>query len=456
MEKREKLGSRLGFILLSAGCAIGMGNVWKFPFITGQNGGALFVLIYIAFLIILGVPIMTVEFAMGRASQKSPVKMYQELEPAGSKWHIHGIVAYIANWVLMMFYTVVTAWMFYYFVGTLSGKYVGLNSAEIENAFAGLTGSASTVAIYVAIVVILGFLIISFGVQKGLERVTKYMMVALLALMIILAVYACTLDGAIEGIKFYLLPDFSAVSTDNLGSVLVAAMNQSFFTLSIGIGSMAIFGSYLDKDRSLAGESFNVIILDTFVALCAGLIIFPTCAAFGVDVGAGPSLIFITLPNIFANMNGGRILGALFFLFMSFAAFSTILAVFENILACTIELFGITRKKACIICGIVMFVLSMPCVLGFNVLSGFQPFGDGTNVLDLEDFIVSNVALPLGTVIFLLFSTLKCGWGWDNFIKEANAGKGMKFPNTLKYYMMIILPIIVITTFIIGIVTMFF
>lgn len=456
MEKREKLGSRLGFILLSAGCAIGMGNVWKFPFITGQNGGALFVLIYIAFLIILGVPIMTVEFAMGRASQKSPVKMYQELEPAGSKWHIHGIVAYIANWVLMMFYTVVTAWMFYYFVGTLSGKYVGLSSAEIENAFAGLTGSASTVAIYVAIVVILGFLIISFGVQKGLERVTKYMMVALLALMIILAVYACTLDGAIEGIKFYLLPDFSAVSTDNLGSVLVAAMNQSFFTLSIGIGSMAIFGSYLDKDRSLAGESFNVIILDTFVALCAGLIIFPTCAAFGVDVGAGPSLIFITLPNIFANMNGGRILGALFFLFMSFAAFSTILAVFENILACTIELFGITRKKACVICGIIMFVLSMPCVLGFNVLSGFQPFGDGTNVLDLEDFIVSNVALPLGTVIFLLFSTLKCGWGWDNFIKEANAGKGMKFPNALKYYMMIILPIIVITTFIIGIVTMFF
>ena len=456
MEKREKLGSRLGFILLSAGCAIGMGNVWKFPFITGQNGGALFVLIYIAFLIILGVPIMTVEFAMGRASQKSPVKMYQELEPAGSKWHIHGIVAYIANWVLMMFYTVVTAWMFYYFVGTLSGKYVGLNSAEIENAFAGLTGSASTVAIYVAIVVILGFLIISFGVQKGLERVTKYMMVALLALMIILAVYACTLDGAIEGIKFYLLPDFSAVSTDNLGSVLVAAMNQSFFTLSIGIGSMAIFGSYLDKDRSLAGESFNVIILDTFVALCAGLIIFPTCAAFGVDVGAGPSLIFITLPNIFANMNGGRILGALFFLFMSFAAFSTILAVFENILACTIELFGITRKKACVICGIIMFVLSMPCVLGFNVLSGFQPFGDGTNVLDLEDFIVSNVALPIGTVTFLLFSTLKCGWGWDNFIKEANAGKGMKFPNALKYYMMIILPIIVITTFIIGIVTMFF
>lgn len=456
MEKREKLGSRLGFILLSAGCAIGMGNVWKFPFITGQNGGALFVLIYIAFLIILGVPIMTVEFAMGRASQKSPVKMYQELEPAGSKWHIHGIVAYIANWVLMMFYTVVTAWMFYYFVGTLSGKYVGLSSAEIENAFAGLTGSASTVAIYVAIVVILGFLIISFGVQKGLERVTKYMMVALLALMIILAVYACTLDGAIEGIKFYLLPDFSAVSTANLGSVLVAAMNQSFFTLSIGIGSMAIFGSYLDKDRSLAGESFNVIILDTFVALCAGLIIFPTCASFGVDVGAGPSLIFITLPNIFANMNGGRILGALFFLFMSFAAFSTILAVFENILACTIELFGITRKKACVICGIIMFVLSMPCVLGFNVLSGFQPFGDGTNVLDLEDFIVSNVALPLGTVIFLLFSTLKCGWGWDNFIKEANAGKGMKFPNALKYYMMIILPIIVITTFIIGIVTMFF
>lgn len=456
MEKREKLGSRLGFILLSAGCAIGMGNVWKFPFITGQNGGALFVLIYIAFLIILGVPIMTVEFAMGRASQKSPVKMYQELEPADSKWHIHGIVAYIANWVLMMFYTVVTAWMFYYFVGTLSGKYVGLSSAEIENAFAGLTGSASTVAIYVAIVVILGFLIISFGVQKGLERVTKYMMVALLALMIILAVYACTLDGAIEGIKFYLLPDFSAVSTANLGSVLVAAMNQSFFTLSIGIGSMAIFGSYLDKDRSLAGESFNVIILDTFVALCAGLIIFPTCASFGVDVGAGPSLIFITLPNIFANMNGGRILGALFFLFMSFAAFSTILAVFENILACTIELFGITRKKACVICGIIMFVLSMPCVLGFNVLSGFQPFGDGTNVLDLEDFIVSNVALPLGTVIFLLFSTLKCGWGWDNFIKEANAGKGMKFPNALKYYMMIILPIIVITTFIIGIVTMFF
>ena len=455
MEKRERLGSRLGFILLSAGCAIGMGNVWKFPYMTGQYGGAIFVIFYLIFLVILGLPVMTVEFAMGRAAQKSPVKMYQELEPKGSKWHIHGVVAYVANWFLMMFYTVVTGWMFYYLVNMIGGKFQGMSADSIGSVFGDLTATPGTQIIYMAVVVVLGFLVISFGVQKGLEKVTKVMMVALLALMLILAVYACTLNGGGEGLKFYLLPNMENVKAAGFGNMLVGAMNQAFFTLSLGIGSMAIFGSYLDKERSLAGESVRVIILDTLVALCAGLIIFPTCASYGVDAGAGPSLIFITLPNIFADMPGGRIWGALFFLFMSFAAFSTILAVFENILACTMELFNMSRKKACVVCGVLMFILSIPCILGFNLWSGFQPLGEGTGVMDLEDFFVSNLALPLGAATFVLFSTLKQGWGWDNFIQEANSGMGAKFPKGLKYYMMIVLPLIILLTFILGLVSLF-
>ena len=453
--ERERLGSRLGFILLSAGCAIGMGNVWKFPYITGQYGGALFVIFYIAFLVLLGLPVMTVEFSMGRASQKSPVKMYQELEPKGSKWHIHGVVSYVANWFLMMFYTVVTGWMFYFFVNHLTGKFVGMDSETVANTFGELTGDPVTQIIYMLVVVVLGFLIISFGVQKGLERVTKVMMVALLVLMVGLAVYSCTLKGGNEGIKFYLLPSIENIKSAGVGEAIVAAMNQSFFTLSLGIGSMAIFGSYLGKDRSLLGESRNVIILDTFVALTAGLIIFPACAAFGVDAGAGPSLIFITLPNIFANMAGGRIVGTLFFLFMCFAAFSTILAVFENILACSMELFNWSRKKSAIICGIAMFVLSLPCIFGFNIWSGFQPLGEGTGVMDLEDFFVSNLALPLGSLCMVLFAVFNKGWGWKKFTEEANAGEGAKVPNWLKPYMTYILPAIIIFTFVIGLYNLF-
>ena len=454
-QKREKLGSRLGFILLSAGCAIGMGNVWKFPWMTGQYGGAAFVLVYIICLIILGLPVMTVEFTLGRAAQKSPVKMYQELEPKGTKWHIHGYVAYVANWLLMMFYTVVTGWMFYYFVSMLSGKFVNKSADEIGAYFDGMVSSPKILIISATVVVILGFVILAMGVQNGLEKVTKVMMVALLGLMVILAVNSFTLPGGGEGLKFYLMPNLDNVKAAGLGNVIVNAMNQAFFTLSLGIGSMAIFGSYLNKDRSLLGEAVNVTILDTFVALVAGLIIFPACSAFGVDAGAGPSLIFVTLPNIFAGMRGGRIWGSLFFVFMSFAAFSTILAVYENIVACTMELFNISRKKACIGCGIAMFFLAMPCALGFNVWSGFQPLGEGTGVMDLEDFLVSNIALPIGSLIFVLFVTLKCGFGWDKFIEEANTGIGLKFPKWLKPYLQYVLPIIIIAIFVIGMINIF-
>lgn len=453
--EREKLGSRLGFILLSAGCAIGMGNVWKFPYMVGQYGGAIFVLFYFAFLILLGLPIMVIEFAMGRASQKSPVKMYQELEPKGTKWHIQGYVSYAANWLLMMFYTAVTGWMVYYCVNHATGKFVGMDADTIGNVFGELTNDAGTMTIYSLVVIVLGFGIISFGVQKGLEKVTKVMMIALLALLLFLAAYSCTLEGGTEGIKFYLLPSIDNFVKAGTSEVVVGAMNQAFFTLSLGIGSMAIFGSYIGKERSLMGESISIIALDTFVAIVSGLIIFPSCASFGVDAGAGPSLIFITLPNIFANMQGGRIIGTLFFIFMSFAALSTILAVYENILAMTMELFKMSRKKAALICGIAMFILTMPCILGFNKWSGFQPLGEGTGVMDLEDFLVSNIALPLGSLCYVCFAISKMGWGWDNFIKEANTGEGIKFPRRIKPYLMFAIPIIIIATFIIGLVTVF-
>lgn len=454
-QKREKLGSRLGFILLSAGCAIGMGNVWKFPWMTGQYGGAAFVIIYIIFLVILGLPVMTVEFTLGRAAQKSPVKMYQELEPKGSKWHIHGIAAYVANWLLMMFYTVVTGWMFYYFISMITGKFEGSNPDAIEAYFGNMVSSPKILIISAAVVVVLGFVVLAMGVQNGLEKVTKVMMVMLLGLMVVLAVNSFTLPGGGEGLKFYLLPNLDNMRAAGIGNVVVAAMNQAFFTLSLGIGSMAIFGSYLDKDRSLLGEAVNVTILDTFVAICAGLIIFPACSAFGVETGAGPSLIFVTLPNIFVDMRGGRIWGSLFFLFMSFAAFSTILAVYENIVACTMELFNIPRKKACVFCGLAMFVLALPCALGFNVWSGFQPLGEGTGVMDLEDFLVSNISLPIGSLIFVLFVTLRKGFGWDKFLEEANTGVGLKFPKWIKPYLQYVLPVIILVIFVMGMISIF-
>ncbi len=450
--KRERLGSRLGFILLSAGCAIGIGNVWKFPYMVGQYGGGAFVLIYLFFLAIMGIPVMTMEFAMGRAAQKSPVKLYNELEPKGSKWHLHGYLMLIGNVMLMMFYTTVAGWMLQYFVDMAAGKFVGADAAGVESLFGNMLSKPVTMIIYMVIVVVLGFAINSIGLQKGLERITKVMMIALLGIMVILAINSIFLKGGSEGLAFYLLPDFSRMMDIGVGKVIVGAMNQSFFTLSLGIGSMAIFGSYIGKERALMGESVNVAVLDTFVAFTSGLIMFPACFAYGVEVNSGPSLIFITLPNIFNNMPLGRLWGSLFFVFMTFAAFSTVLAVFENIISCTMDMFGWSRKKACIIDCIAILILSVPCVLGFNVLSGFQPLGEGSTVLDLEDFIVSNILLPIGSLIFVLFCVTRYGWGWDRFVAEANEGKGLKVAKWMRPYMTYVLPLIVFAIFIIGII----
>ena len=453
--EREKLGSRLGFILLSAGCAIGIGNVWKFPYMAGQYGGGIFVLFYLFFLLILGLPVMTMEFSMGRASQKSPAKIYEPLKPDGKVWRIHSYAAVAGNYLLMMFYTSVSGWMLRYFVDTASGKLVGLNSAGINKYYDNMMLDPVSLIIYTSVIIIIGFLVCSFSLQKGLERITKYMMLALLFIMIVLAINSIFMKGGSEGLAFYLLPDVQKVKEIGLGNVIVGAMNQSFFTLSLGIGSMAIFGSYLDRKRSLLGESINIALLDTFVAISSGLIIFPACSAYGVEVTSGPPLIFKTLPNIFNNIPLGRLWGSLFFVFMCFAAFSTVLAVFENIISCNMDLFGISRKKACLINTPIMIVLSLPCILGFNVLSDFHPLGGGSNILDLEDFIVSNILLPLGSLAFVLFCTTKRGWGWKNFVKEANLGKGAKVANWMRFYMTFILPIIIIVLFVVGIINFF-
>ena len=453
--ERERLGSRLGFILLSAGCAIGIGNVWKFPYIAGQGGGGVFVLFYLFFLIALGIPVMTMEFALGRASQKSPAKLYKELAPKGSKWHLHGYAAVLGNYLLMMFYTTVAGWMVRYFFDTALGKFEGLDPKGVEAYFGNMRADAVSMIIYTTAVIIVGFIVCSFSLQKGLERITKYMMLALLAIMIVLAVNSVFMKGGSEGLKFYLLPDFARAKEVGLGNVIVSAMNQAFFTLSLGIGSMAIFGSYLGKERSLMGESVNVAVLDTFVAISSGLIIFPACSAYGVEVNSGPPLIFITLPNIFNNIPLGRLWGSLFFVFMSFAALSTVLAVFENIISCCMDMFNWTRKKACLINGILMPVLSLPCILGFNVLSSFHPLGGTSDISDLEDFIVSNILLPLGSLIFVLFCTSKYGWGWKKFKEEANSGKGLKVADWMYGYMKYVLPAIIIVLFFIGLYTKF-
>ncbi len=452
MMKRERLGSRLGFILLSAGCAIGIGNVWKFPYMAGANGGGLFVLIYLFFLIVMGVPVMTMEFSLGRASQKSPAKMYQALEKEGQKWHWHGMISVIGNYLLMMFYTTVSGWMLYYFVATAKGDFVGLDAAGVGSYFDTVLADPVIMVLFMAITVALGFVVCSFGLKNGLERITKWMMIALILIMIVLAVNSFFMDGGEEGLKFYLLPDISKIQNVGLGNVIVAAMNQAFFTLSLGMGAMAIFGSYIDKDRALMGEAVNVGLLDTFVALCSGLIIFPACFAYGVEVDSGPSLIFVTLPNIFNHIPLGRLWGSLFFVFMSFAALSTVLTVFEGIIACTTDLFAWSRKKACAVNGILMFVLSLPCALGFNLLSGAAPFGAGSTIMDLEDFIVSNLILPIGSLVFILFCTSKKGWGWENFTNEANAGKGLKVRRFMRGYMTYVLPVIVLIVFVIGLV----
>lgn len=452
---REHLKSRLGFILLSAGCAIGIGNVWKFPYIAGQNGGGIFVLIYLFFLIVLGVPIMTMEFSMGRAAQKSPVLLYQQLEKPGQKWHIHGFIGMLGNYVLMMFYTTVSGWMLKYFVSTAMGDFSGLDTEGIKAAHRDMLSDPITMTAYMAVIVLIATLVCSIGLQNGLERITKIMMSALIIIMVILAGNSIFMEGGAEGLKFYLLPDLEKVKEMNIGNVIVAAMNQAFFTLSIGMGSMAIFGSYIGKERTLMGEAINIAFLDTFVAVSSGLIIFPACFAYGVDVDSGPNLIFITLPNIFNNIPLGRLWGSLFFVFMSFAALSTVLAVFENLISCSIDLFKCSRKKACIFNGIALFILSLPCVLGFNLLSGIQPLGEGTNIMDLEDFIVNNLVLPLGSLIFVLFCVSRRGWGWDNFVNEANQGKGVKVKKFMRGYATYVLPVIIIVIFIVGILQKF-
>lgn len=452
MEQREQLGSRLGFILLSAGCAIGIGNVWKFPYMVGQYGGGAFVLIYLFFLVILGIPVMTMEFAMGRAGQRSPARLYQQLEPKGSKWHLHGYVAMAGNYILMMFYTSVAGWMLDYFVRTAGGQFVGADTDGVAAQFSQMLGDPLRMTLFMGIIVVVGFLVCSFSLQKGLERITKWMMVALLVIMVVLAINSVCTAGGSQGLRFYLVPDLARMKKVGIGNVVAGAMNQAFFTLSLGIGAMAIFGSYIGKERALMGESARVAALDTLVALCSGLIIFPACFAYGVQPDSGPSLIFITLPNIFNHMPLGRVWGSLFFVFMSFAAFSTVLGVFENIVSCTMDLSGWSRKKACLFNGILMLLLSMPCILGFNVLSKFQPLGPGTGVLDLEDFVVSNLLLPLGSLIFIFFCTSRYGWGWKNFTKEANAGKGLKVQRWMRGYMCYVLPVLVAVILVLGLI----
>lgn len=453
--EREKFGSRLGFILISAGCAIGLGNVWRFPYITGVYGGAAFVLIYLFFLLILGLPIMVMEFAVGRASQKSAALSFDVLEPKGTKWHWYKWGAMAGNYLLMMFYTTIGGWMILYFIKMATGQFEGMDTEQVQGAFGELMGQPWLMTGFMVLVVVIGFAICAKGLKNGVEKITKVMMVSLLVLMIVLAVRSVLLPGGQAGLKFYLYPDFGKLMDAGLGEVIYAAMGQAFFTLSLGIGALAIFGSYIGKERSLMGEAVSVTVLDTFVALMAGLIIFPACFAYNVEPNSGPGLIFITLPNVFNEMAGGRLWGSLFFLFMSFAALSTIIAVFENIISFAMDLTGCSRKKA-VVCNLIgIIVLSMPCVLGFNVLSGFTPFGEGSNVLDLEDFIVSNNLLPFGSLIYLLFCTYKIGWGFDNFLAEANTGKGMKFPRWMKGYVKYILPLIVIVIFVMGYITKF-
>lgn len=442
--EREKLGSRLGFILLSAGCAIGIGNVWRFPYITGLYGGGMFVLLYLFFLVAMGIPVMTMEFAVGRASRKSVVRSFTELEKPGQKWHLNGWLGMAGNYLLMMFYTTVAGWMLYYFYQMLLGRFAGKDTEQVAGMFQSMLDSPLVLTVVMIIVVTAGILFCSLGLQKGVERVTKVMMVMLLFIIVILAVRSMTLEGASEGLKFYLLPDPDRMREVGVFETVVAAMNQAFFTLSLGIGAMAIFGSYIDKKHTLLGESVNIAVLDTFVAVVSGLIIFPSCFAFGINPDMGPSLIFITLPNVFNHMALGRVWGALFFLFMTFAAFSTILAVFENIISCGMDLFHWSRKKSCLINLVVIVLLSLPCVFGYNLWSAVQPLGEGSTILDLEDFLVSNVILPIGSLCYLLFCVTRFGWGFDRYFKEANTGEGMKLPKWIRVYVTYILPLLLI------------
>lgn len=450
--KRESFKSRLGFILVSAGCAIGIGNVWRFPYVTGQNGGGIFVLFYLIFLVCMGLPVLTMELAVGRASRKSAVMSYKALEKEGSKWHIHGWIAVFGCYMLMMYYTTVSGWMVAYFFKFLKGDFTsGMNADDAAAAFGSLLADPKQMAFWMIITVVLGFLVCSRGLQNGLEKISKFMMSALLLLIIVLAVHSITLSGALEGVKFYLVPNLDAVSEIGIKNVITAAMNQAFFTLSLGVAAMEIFGSYMGKEHTLTGEGAKICALDTFVAIMSGLIIFPACFSYGVEVGAGPSLIFITLPNVFVNMQGGRIWGCLFFMFMTFASFSTVIAVFENIMSFAIDMFGWSRNKAALVNGVIILIASMPCVLGYNVWSNLHLIG-GRDVLDSEDFMVSNLLLPIGSLVYLLFCVTKWGWGFDKYIDEANTGAGLKISRKLKPYFQFILPLLILFIFIQGLI----
>ncbi|WP_125142691.1 sodium-dependent transporter [Clostridium transplantifaecale] len=453
---REKFSSRLGFILISAGCAIGLGNVWRFPYIVGQYGGAAFVLIYAVFLVLLGLPIIIMEFAVGRASQKSAALSFDVLEPKGSKWHIEKWFAMAGNYILMMFYTTVAGWLVLYFVKMAAGDFVGLDADGVAGEFSAMLSNPSLMIGFMVLCVVFCFSICAMGLQGGVEKITKLMMVSLLVLMVVLAVNSVRMEGSRPGLEFYLKPDFNKIKEAGIGEVVFAALGQSFFTLSIGIGALAIFGSYIGKERRLTGEAISVTILDTFVAFMAGLIIFPACFAYNIEPGQGPSLIFITLPNVFNNMPGGRFWGTLFFLFMSFAAASTVIAVFQNIVSFATDLTGCSVKKAVVVNMIVVTLLSLPCVLGFNLWSGVTPFGPGSTILDLEDFIVSNNLLPLGSLVYLLFCTSRYGWGFKNFTKEANEGKGIKFPAWARVYVSYVIPLVVLYIFFQGYWSKFF
>lgn len=450
MKQREKFGSRLGFILVSAGCAIGLGNVYKFPYVCGQYGGAAFILIYLFFLAILGLPVLVCEFAVGRASQRSIASAFEKLEAPGAQWHKLKWMGMVGNYLLMMFYTMVTGWMMYYAWQTAVGNMDGLDNEGISAAFNLMIGSPGTMTFWMILAVLFSFGICSFGLQNGIERITKVMMSCLLALIVILAIHSLTLEGAEEGIRFYLVPNFALVKEYGIGNVVYAAMSQAFFTLSIGIGAMEIFGSYLNRDHTLISEGKNIVLLDTFVALTAGLITLPACFAYGVEPTAGVSLLFISLPNVFVHMAGGRIWGTLFFVFMSFAALSTVIAVFESLISYYIDMLGWSRKKSVAWNIVLVTILSMPAVLGFNVLSWIQPLGAGTNLMDLEDFLVSSNLLPLGSLVFVLFCTRKSGWGWDHALQEINAGKGLKLSNAVRGYISYGLPAIIILVYLKG------
>ena len=451
-QNRESFASRIGFILVSAGCAIGIGNVWKFPYITGVNGGGWFVLFYLIFLLIMGVPILTMELAVGRASRKSAVLAYKALEKPGSKWHIHGWVAILGCIILMMYYTTVSGWMVDYFVKFATGTFTpGMTADEVGGVFNTMLSKPVEMGFFTVLTIIVGFIICSKGLQNGLEKLNTFMMTALIILILVLAVNSLLLPGAGEGMSFYLIPNMENVKKVGILNAAAAAMNQSFFTLSLGVAAMEIFGSYMSKAQRLPGEAVRICILDTFVAISSGIIIFPACFSFGVQPDQGPSLIFVTLPNVFNSMAGGRLWGSLFFIFMTFASFSTVIAVFENIISFTVDMFGISRKKASIINCILILILSMPCVLGYNVWSDVTFLG-GKNFLDFEDFIVSNLLLPIGSLIFLLFCVTKWGWGFDNYINECNGGTGLKMPRIFKPYFQFVLPILILIILIRGLV----